>query len=215
MSVNQPVAAALAGAGGALAAALAMAPAPLTALDLSERLQAHLAAALADVRVGGKKLTSYGALDFAAAQPGLRAPCTAVAPVDDRPGPPLQPGIDVQVVQQVRTTVAVVLGVAAPNDAAGTRALRRPLAAVRAAVLGWAPEDPPRPPGEGRWRPLVFQRGRLLSFAEGRAWWQDEYSSDWLLSSRPRKAAPDPAPTEVCVSVNGAPPVPLREALDG
>ena len=214
------------------------APAPLTALDLSERLQARLHCLLAD----GKCLPSYGALDLAAARPKLRVPCTAVVPLDDRPGPPLQPDVDVRVVQQVRTTVAVILGVAAPGTAAldgapGDKAatagrLRKPLAAVRAAVLGWDPRrdpdadvprcpklrcprrDGPGPLDEGTWRPLVLQRGRLLSLAEGRAWWQDEYSSDWLLRSRPRKEAPGLARGEVCVSVNGAPPVPLfrREA---
>lgn len=202
--------------------------APLAAPDLSELVRKHLqeAAALSALR-------SYGALDLTAARSRLSVPCTVALTLDDHAGPPLHPDVDERVVQPVRTTVAVVLGVAATNDVGGSRGtasagLRAHLAAVRAELLGWAPDGsfPAHPPAAwpapaswplvgGRWRPLVLQRGRLLGIGDSRAWWQDEYVSEWLLRSRPRAAAAVARPTEIRVSANGATPVSLREALDG
>ena len=210
------------------------------AFDLSDLVRERLDGLNAD-RPSGERLHVPGVLDFAAARPRLRTPCAAALALDDRPGPPLRPDIDAGVAQRVRTTVAVVVGVSAPNDDGGSRgtaadALRVLVAETRDALLGWTPGgplpdpfdgpsggplpdpsgDPPPAPSGGLWRPLVLQRGRLLSVGEGRAWWQDEYVSERLLRSRPREAAPGaPARPEVRVSVNGAPPVPLREAFDG
>ena len=163
-------------------------------------LPADLAAALPE------KLRVYGALDLAAATPKLQVPCIVVFPLEDRPAPPTSPDPDVRVVQRVTTTVAVVVGVAGPNDLGGLKDLAADrlsalLEPVRDALLGWPPAgrfptDPPaagedtlQPSGEwklssGRWTPLVWERGRMLRLAEGRAWWQDDYSTTWIARSR-------------------------------
>lgn len=160
------------------------------------------------------ELKVYGALDLAAATPKLRVPCVVIFPLEDRPARPLSPDPDVRVVQEVSTTVAVVAGVAAPNDLGGLKQLAADrlsalLQPVRDALLGWPPDgrfptDPPAagedtlsPAGEwtltsGRWTPLVWERGRILRLAEGRAWWQDEYSTTWIARSRPHADEPGP-----------------------
>ena len=163
-------------------------------------LPADLAAALPE------SLGVYGALDLAAATPKLQVPCVVVFPLEDRPAPPSSPDPDVRVVQLVTTTVAVVTGVACPNDLGGLKGvaadrLSALLEPVRDALLGWSPAgrfptDPPAvaegtlqqsgawPLSAGRWTPLVWERGRMLRLAEGRAWWQDDYSTTWIARSR-------------------------------
>ena len=182
-------------------------------------LPAELAAALPE------GLRVYGALDLAAARPKLQVPCVVVLPLEDRPEAPMSPDPDVKVVQRVTTTVGVVTGVACPNDLGGLKdvaadALSALLEPVRDALLGWSPAgrfptDPP--PAEeggivpaatwplltGRWTPLVWVRGRLLRLAEGRAWWQDEYSTTWIARSRPHaeEAGPFAAVRGICAAV--------------
>ena len=71
--------------------------------------------------------------------------------------------------QTLTTTVAVTVIVAARNDPRGERALddlTPRVAAVREALIGWAP---------ARRHPLRFVRGALVDIEQGRAWWEDVY----------------------------------------
>ena len=141
--------------------------------------------------------------------------------------------------QRIETTVGVAAGVHAVAAAGGRTGpwtarrggvapardrLRTLTAGLRAAIVGWSPAAfAAYPPGAdgldpepaaswpaGRWSPLIFRGGRLLSVGQDRAWWQDEYSSTWTLGG-PREAAPAIAlPTEIWVSVNDADPVQLE-----
>ena len=181
------------------------ATAPLAPLDI--------AACIRD-RLNGRGHKTYGALDLAAARPHLRVPCVVVVPVEDRLEGVVSPDPDVAVVQRMRSTVAVVLGAPASNDPGGAKGraadeLARTLARVREALLGWPPGGPfpldplgrdVAPPTrpllqpatgwrlmEGRPEPLCWERGRLLVLADGRAWWQDEYSTRWLVASAARE----------------------------
>lgn len=204
--------------------------APLTAPDLGGLLEARLVSmreALAQALDRGP-IQVYGVLDFASARPSLKVPCVGALVLRDRaPGSPVQPDTDDHVVQRITTRVAVLAGVSAVGDTVGRKgrardALRPLVGALRGAVLGWTPDGPFRAwPGDGldaapattwtasRWSPLVLVGGQLLGLAENRAWWQDEYETVWTLRSAPPETPAIQAPESVCVSVNGADPVPV------
>lgn len=161
---------------------------------------------------------TYGLLDFAAARAKLQTPCVAVLPVTDAAEPNEAPDPDGVVVQRVTPTVTVVIGVSAPNDLGGIKGKARdgltPLVeASRLALIGWAPGGLfPRvvEPGQRldeRWTSLVFRRGRLLAIEQGRAWWQDEYSTSRRMTGRPAEPEPVPQVRErLCLVLNdGAP----------
>ena len=197
--------------------------APLAPLDIGACIRERL-------RERHPHLKVYGVLDLAVGKPKLRVPCVAVLPLQDELEEVVSPDPDVAVVQRMKTTVATVVGVPCPNDLGGTKGkaadeLVRHLAPVRESLLGWPPGgpfpidplgqdvDPPtrpllRPaPGwhlmEGRPEPLVWRRGRLVLMADGRAWWQDEYSTRWLVASaeRAEDASPFGAVRQVCAQV--------------
>ena len=157
--------------------------APLTPLDLAACIRTRLAPLDSTLKI-------YGVLDFAAAKPSLRVPCVGVLPLDDRLIEALSPDPDEAVVQRMRSTVATVVGVAAPNDIGGTKhkaadRLAVYLAVVRASLLGWPPggpfptdppTDPPHSPAQpastwplnqGRWEPLAWQRGSARADGRG------------------------------------------------
>ena len=208
------------------------ADAPLAPLDIAACIAERLGAEHPQLQI-------YGVLDMARAKPALRAPCVAVLPLEDALVDVLSPDLDAAVVQRMKSTVATVVGVEAANDPGGARGraaerLAALLVQVRRSLLGWAPDgpfptepptgpphSPARPAGawplvRGRPGPLVWERGRLVMLGEGRAWWQDEYATRWLVRSRPHEAPDDgPPPTCVSVSVNGGPPAPLPAAVAG
>ena len=194
---------------------------PLAPVELAALIRQRLRERHSDLKI-------YGILDLAAGKPKLRVPCAAVLPIEDRPAAPASPDPDVLVVQRVTTVVAVVVGVAAPNDLGGTSgaasdALAGQLHALRRSLLGWTPggpfpTDPPlgaplaeglEPAAEwsvaagGRLTPLVWQRGRLLMMGDSRAWWQDEYSTSWIARSAPHDEQPGPfaGVRDLCVQV--------------
>lgn len=79
--------------------------------------------------------------------------------------------------QTLTTTVAVTVIVAARNDPRGERALddlTPRVAAVRAALIGWAP---------ARRHSLRFVRGALVDLEQGRAWWEDVYEYQRLIEA--------------------------------
>lgn len=175
---------------------------PIAPLDIAACVRERLAARDLGLRI-------YGALDLAAGKSKLRTPCVVVVPMADTRVEVASPDVDVEVVQRMRTTVAAVVGVGAANDLGGTKGraaddLIAKLALVRESLLGWPPggpfpihppTDPPHSPAspasewplqQGRPTPLLWDRGRLLTLEDGRAWWQDEYSTTWLVSGAER-----------------------------
>lgn len=73
--------------------------------------------------------------------------------------------------QRTALEFAVVLVVSNLRDAQGAAAaaeLATRRAAVRAALLGWAPDA-------ANGEPVSFTSGRLLQFRDARLWWTDEY----------------------------------------
>ena len=180
--------------------------APLAPLDVAACIEAHLRATHADLLV-------YGSLDLLQAKRSLRTPCAVVVPVADELEQVESHDPDERVVLRMLSTVAVVVGVGAPNDPGGksgkaAAAFLRLLAPIRASLLGWPPDGgrrfPTHPPAadnpavpreewplsQGRTEPLVWTRGRLLLIEDGRAWWQDEYRTRWLVAGA-RNAEPD------------------------
>ena len=171
-------------------------------------------------RLGGMLpgIKTYGLLDFAAARSKLQTPCVAVLPVTDAAESNEAPDPDGPVFQRVTATVSVVVGVSAPNDMGGIKgtahdALTPLVAASRLALIGWAPGgrfpqlvEPGAAPPE-RWTSLVFRRGRLLAIEQGRAWWQDEYSTYRRMGGHGDDAEPPPqVRSRLCLVLNdGAP----------
>lgn len=194
------------------------------------RIGAAVAAAHARVRGAGRHRT-YGLLEFAGGEDRLRPPYVAVFALDERGGPNLSPGADLTgaldadddlgrsaaalhapspTTQRVEATLAVVCCVAArrqpemrqlDDDAAPRREgdaddrMAALVAAVRGALVGWLPSP--------AWWPLELARGRLVAMEGGRAHWQDEYRTSYLLSGGGAAAPETPAATEVCVAENG------------
>ena len=73
--------------------------------------------------------------------------------------------------QRVRQAFAVVLVVANLRDATGAAAaadLQPKRLAVRSALLGWVPDA-------ANGETVAFVSGRLLTFADARLWWTDEF----------------------------------------
>jgi len=111
------------------------------------------------------------ALDFAGPKRPLRLPSAIVTPMRDQGGESRGGGV-----RRVESVVAVTTVIAAPNDPGGGRA-RDPLAALlragRTALVGWRPEE-----GTDE---FSFLRGALAEIGDGRAWWEDLYTTArWL-----------------------------------
>lgn len=192
------------------------------------RLEALTAAAHGRVAAATRRRT-YGVLDYAG-EAGLRPPYAAVLPLAEDARENLAPGADpadgggfgpTVATQLVETTVAVVCCVGARrspalrqlDDAAAPsresdadETLEALVGAVRAALLGWSP-------GAGWW-PLELGRGRLLAMEGGRAHWQDDYRSRYLLVGGGVEPADGPAVSEVCaVDARGAEALRAPEAI--
>ena len=209
------------------------ATAPLAPLDIATQIHARL-------EEQHPRLKVYDALDLAQAKPQLQVPCVVVLPLEDRLEEMLSPDLDEAVVQRMTSTVATVVGVASRNDPGGLKgraanSLTSRLAGIRASLLGWPPggpfpteppvDQPAAPAGtwamvRGRPEPLTWRRGRLVLMAEGKAWWQDEYSTRWLVASDPRVREPGAfaAVADVCSSPaapEGADPSAPEVVVDG
>ena len=207
--------------------------APLAPLDIAACVRGRIEERHPHMKV-------YGALDLTSAKPQLQVPCVVVLPLEDRLEEVLSPDLDEAVVQRMTSTVAVVVGVASRNDPGGRKgraadSLMARLAGIRASLLGWPPDgpfptDPPvdepaAPAGtwsivRGRPEPLTWRRGRLVLMAEGKAWWQDEYSTQWIVASEPRDVDPGAFADvrDVCVSPavpQGAEPGEREVIVDG
>ena len=202
----------------------------MTALTHLEDL---VSAAHGRVESAGRHRT-YGLLDFAAGEEALKPPYVSVFALAETAGENLGGGADLTgalnavdgrglqaqalfapspTVQRVEATLGVVCCVAArqkpamrqlDDDAAPRRdgdpdqRLEDLVAAVREALLGWLP-DP-------AWWPLVLARGRLLSAQDGRAHWQDEFRTSYLLSGGGEQAENPDRPTRVSLAFGDCPP---------
>lgn len=183
---------------------------------------------------GAGRLRTYGLLDLAGGEANLKPPYVALVPLGETAGADLAGGADLApesadawgrseaalyaptpTVQRVEAALGVVCCVAArakplmrqlDDDAAPRREtaadaeLEDLISAARGALLGWLPAP--------AWGPLALARGRLLSAADGRAHWQDEYRAWYLVSGGGVTAPETPGTAEVCVSTNGAAPAP-------
>ena len=192
------------------------ATAPLTPLDIAACIRGR-------IEERHPRLKVYGALDLTAAKPQLHVPCVVVLPLEDMLEEVLSPDPDEAVVQRMTSTVATVVGVGNQNDPGGWKgkaadSLMSRLAGIRASLLGWPPggpfptyppTTPPHAPASpartwvmalGRPEPLVWRRGRLVLLAESKAWWQDEYSTRWVVAGDVREDEPVPFAdvTDVC-----------------
>lgn len=180
----------------------------------------------ARVSESGVRARTYGLLDYAAGAEHLGAPHVAVFPVSEQAGPNLAPHADVvdagggltidgaelapsPTVQRVEVVIGVVCCVAARRkpdarmlddaDAApaapASTALEDLVTAARTRLLGWIPV--------ADWTPLELRRGRLISLADGRAHWQDDYATTVTLVGGGLAPAPGPAVAEVCAADRG------------
>ena len=206
--------------------------APRSPLSLIELVSAHLEARKGDL--GATRV--YGVLDFADARKSLHTPCLAAMVIADDFGESMSADSDEGIVQRDTATVAVIAVVSAKNDLGGRKGatedrLTPLVTATREALLGWSPEgefvgrelvrrgapyralfgpsDADLAAPAARWRPLALRRGRLVSIAEGRAWWQDEYTTHRLVHGAPSAEIPGTVPDTLCVTVNDEGPAPL------
>lgn len=118
-----------------------------------------------------------GAADFAAAGADLKnsLPAAYVLPLAEKAD--ASPLADA-VLQRVGSRFGVVVAVSNLRDPRGENAhgALEPLRqAVIAALLGWPPSD--------AHEPVEFAAGRILSFTDGVLWWQDEFTTAYLLRS--------------------------------
>jgi hypothetical protein len=77
--------------------------------------------------------------------------------------------------QRVTARIAVLLAVRNYRDARGGDAmqdLRAHIADVRAALIGWKPDD--------AITSVDFRDGRLISFDDAVVWWQESFDCDYL-----------------------------------
>ena len=182
----------------------------------------------------------YGVLDFADARRSLVTPALAAIVTSDEAGPNLGGDLDEGVVQREDVIVSVIAIVSAKNDLGGRKGVTEDrltplIRETRTALVGWSPdgEFPGRdiarhdattlrilgilpeagqdPEPDGRWRPLVRARGRLVGVEDGRAWWQDDYRTHRLVAGVPLDLPEGTVPSTLCVSVDGAPPELLNE----
>ena len=156
-------------------------PAP-TPIELADNARARLAAADWSALPTAPRVV--GALEFSAeVADGLRrTPCLAVLPLGDDVDPDLSPEAT-STLQQVRTTIAVVIVAATRNDPGASKqaaaggelgALQK---AVRGHLVGWPPAR--------HWDPLAVRRSRLLDLAGARVSWQEDYTtSGWAEQAR-------------------------------
>jgi hypothetical protein len=115
-----------------------------------------------------KSIDGAAELDAAIASAPVTPSAWAI-PLAERP---LDPHLADQSAQIVMLHFSVVICVANRRDATGAAAVQglQPLRqAVRAALLGWAPN-----PDDGN--AVTFTGGRLLLFADQRMWWADEFA---------------------------------------
>lgn len=120
-----------------------------------------------------------GALELAAAirAPSVATPSAFVVPMADMPRP--DAGFTGSVLQQVASTVSIVLVLDNKRDGTGGAAnsdLERYRNEVRGALLGWAPE--------GVDSPFTAGAGQLIDLDNGRVWWGDEYRIEHYWSSK-------------------------------
>lgn len=209
--------------------------APESPVDLTARVMGRLTRPIAGAPPLIDARAAFRALDVGDRLPQLGErgiarglPAVVVLPISDQVGRELLADPDDGQLGMRTETIAVLVGAQAPNDASGRKIdhLTPALEAVRHALIGWAPDGrpSPQPPPDGvlpqatwpldsgRWTPLRLTGGRLLDVDGRQAWWRDEYESRRLLhgASAP-EAAEGSRPSELCVAVNGAPPVPLTD----
>ena len=182
----------------------------------------------------------YGVLDFADARRSLVTPSLAAIVTSDEAAPNLAGDVDEGVVQREDVTVSVIAIVSAKNDLGGRKGatedrLTPLIRETRSALVGWSPdgEFPGRElaqydvttlrilgklpdagsvsGSEGRWRPFVRTRGRLVGIEDGRAWWQDDYRTHRLVAGVPLAVPAGTVPDTLCVSGNDAAAEPLEE----
>ena len=116
-----------------------------------------------------------GAADFAAIRGAIAThPAAWVLPLGDTPGEnSLAAG---GLMQAMEATFGVVLAVRDVSDARGEAgadavvAIRRD---VHAALLGWSPDADAAP--------IEYGQGRLVAFADGFVWWQEEFVTTYYL----------------------------------
>lgn len=138
-------------------------------MSLIDEVIAHLKTSVAAL----KKVA--GAVDFASAGMDLKTnlPAAYVLPLAEKADPnQLADGV----LQKVGARFGVVIAVSNLRDARGEQAhsgLDPLRSAVIAALLGWAPSD--------AHDPVEFVSGRILNFADGVLWWQDEFTTAYLL----------------------------------
>lgn len=118
------------------------------------------------------ELDVHGAAELAAVQGDHRRDAAYVIPLSETAAPAASVDADRQVVAARHGVVLAIANSRGPRggDAADEiRAARQP---VIDALLGWTPPD--------GWGPVHYAGGRLLRFAGGVAWWQDEFECEFL-----------------------------------
>ena len=119
-----------------------------------------------------------GALELAAALKAQAVATPALFVVPLRDSPRHDEEFTGQVMQQVQTTLGVVLVLDNKRDGTGAAAVGdlEPLRnAVRKKLMGWAPE--------GAEAPFTAGSGQLIDMDGGRVWWGDDYLIEQYWSS--------------------------------
>lgn len=118
-----------------------------------------------------------GAAQFERALGGLTAlPAAFILPAAEAAEP--SPFMDQLVQQQVGAEFSVLVAarnLADDEGAAAVEALEPVRVAIRAALLGWPPTD--------EHDSCEFRAGELVAFDNGVLWWQDRYSTAFLIRS--------------------------------
>ncbi|MBS0370757.1 MAG: hypothetical protein JSS57_16350 [Proteobacteria bacterium] len=115
-----------------------------------------------------------GAAEFSAvADTAPPTPCIYALPMGERAQPNALLGA---ISQRTICRIGLLIGTRNVRDASG-QAAADSLSALRAAaldsVLGWQPTADATP--------VEFREGRLMRFADGVLWWQDDYEYEWDL----------------------------------
>lgn len=115
-------------------------------------------------------VTIAGAAELNAAidavAPGV--PAAYVVPLAEVAAAPDLAGIHEQRIERAFGVVMVVANQQDPRGDAAATQLETKRLAVRAALLGWAPDS-------SNGETVFFTSGRLAQFAQGRLWWADEF----------------------------------------
>lgn len=108
-----------------------------------------------------------------AADTAPRTPCIYALPLGERAMPNVLLGA---ISQRTVCRIGLLIGTRNVRDASG-QAAADSLGVLRAAslnsVLGWQPTADATP--------VEFRDGRLMRFADGVLWWQDDYEYEWDL----------------------------------